>query len=71
MKQKKVNKTAYLTKRKLVNASKRATSNASKQAISKVGYIVIATSGWIVKKYADGTIERIKPLPKSKEMILD
>ena len=53
---------AYLTKRILVSAAKRGFKQAAKEAMQLMGYVVIAKDGWVVKKYADGTIEKISPI---------
>jgi len=52
----------YLTKRLLVSAAKRAGRIAAKETMEIMGYNVIAQNGWVVKKYADGTIEKIEPI---------
>ena len=51
--------TPYLTKRLLVSAAKRGIRKAAKESMEIMGYVVIAKRGWVVKKYADGTIEKL------------
>jgi hypothetical protein len=69
----KKDKTAYLTKRILVSVARKAFTKAAKESMEVMGYIVIAQDGWVVKKYADGRIEKLEPIPPSDvtELILD
>jgi len=53
---------AYLTKRILISAAKRGVVIAAKETMDIMGYTVIAKDGWVIKKYADGTIEKIAPI---------
>jgi len=66
-------KTAYLTKRILVAASKKEGVKAANEAMNIMGYIVTSEKGWVVKKYADGTVEKVKEIASTEnlELILD
>jgi hypothetical protein len=55
----------YLTKRIVVSASKKAISKASKETVRVMGHNVIAKDGWIVKKYADGSFEKLQKIEGS------
>lgn len=52
----------YLTKRLLVSAARRGIREAAEETMKIMGYIVIAKDGWVVKKYADGSIEKLSPI---------
>lgn len=56
----------YLTKRILIQAAKKAFSEAAKQTMKVMGYNVIIQGDWVVKKFQDGTIEKISKLEKIK-----
>ena len=55
-------KEPYLTKRILISAARQGFKKAAEEAMELMGYIVIAKDGWVVKKYTDGTIEKIAPI---------
>ena len=57
----------YLTKRRLASAARRGIRIAAANTMSVMGYTVVAHEGWVVKKYSDGTIEKISPLAKQEE----
>jgi len=57
----------YLTKRRLVSAARTGIRNAAANTMDVMGYTVVAQDGWVVKKYADGTIEKLEPLAKQEE----
>ena len=62
----------YLTKRILISAARRGFKKAAEEAMAIMGYVVIAKDGWVVKKYADGTIEKMTPLENEDyPLILD
>jgi len=42
-----------------------ATARAADEAMKIMGYNVIALNGWVVKLFPDGSIEKIKEIPKS------
>jgi hypothetical protein len=52
----------YLTKRILVSAAKTGVKKAAKETMKVMGYTIIAKDGWVIKKYADGTIEKVSKL---------
>jgi len=52
----------YLTKRAVVRATKKGMKKASQETMDIMGYNVIALDGWVVKKYKDGSIERIEEI---------
>jgi hypothetical protein len=52
----------YLTKRIVVRAARRGIKEASKETMNAMGYNVIAKDGWVVKKFQDGSIEKINPI---------
>ncbi len=67
-------KDPYLTKRILISAAKRGFKEAAEEAMQLMGYTVIAQNGWVVKKYANGTIEkisRIEPVNSRNAISLD
>ena len=53
----------YITKRIVKRVAKSAFTKAAKESMAIMGYNVIAHEGWIVKKYADGKIEKLNPIP--------
>ena len=55
----------YLTKRVVVRATKKGMKKASQETMDTMGYNVIALDGWVVKKYKDGTVERIEEIQTS------
>jgi ribosomal protein L27 len=56
---------AYLTKNLLIRLTSRAFQEASHEAMKVMGYIVVEHEGWIVRKFKDGSIEKIQKLEKS------
>ena len=64
----------YLTKRILKSAAKSGIKKAAKKTMQVMGYTVIAKRGWVVKKYANGTVERvskINPVNRAQRIALD
>ena len=57
----------YLTKRRLASAARSGIRVAAAKTMEVMGYTVVAHEGWVVKKYADGTIEKIIPLANQEE----
>jgi hypothetical protein len=55
---------AYLTKRLLARAARAGIRKAAKKAMDIMGYTVVVDGDWVVKKFADGTIEKLKQLPQ-------
>ena len=53
---------AYLTKRTVVTKAKTAGRVAARKAMVTMGFVITAKSGWIIKKYADGSIEKISKI---------
>lgn len=49
----------YLTKRTVIRKAQTAGKKAALQAMSTMGYVVTTNRGWVVKKYADGSIQKI------------
>ena len=65
-------KKPYLTKRILLSAAKSAGKKAELNAMLVMGHIVTVQDGWVIKKFRDGTIERIKALePLNTKLALD
>lgn len=60
------NNPAYLTKRRLVSAARSGIKQAAEETMKLVGYNVVAKDGWVVKLFADGSIEKISPIPVAK-----
>ncbi len=60
-----IEKPVYLTKRLLVKLSTKAFRKAATEAMEVMGYVVIEEDGWIIKKFKDGTIEKIHELERS------
>ena len=58
--------TAYLTTRALERALSKATRNLTEEAMELMGYIVITEDGWVVKKFKDGSVEKIEKIKKVK-----
>ncbi|KQS30759.1 hypothetical protein [Dyadobacter sp. Leaf189] len=52
----------YLTKRLLISRAQSAGRAAAKEAMQIMGYVVTVTDGWVVKRFADGSVEKIKEL---------
>ncbi|HEV2480598.1 MAG TPA: hypothetical protein VGS79_13070 [Puia sp.] len=55
---------AYLTKRILVSAARSGVRDAAKETMATMGYVIIAEDGWVIRKFADGTREKIEPIPQ-------
>jgi len=67
------NKQPYLTKRILVSAARAGIKKAAEETMEIMGFVVIVKDGWVVKKYRDGTIEkleRLEPLENTR-LVLD
>ncbi|MCF2506850.1 hypothetical protein L0663_25900 [Dyadobacter sp. CY107] len=54
-----------LTIAELREALRKGASNLP-NAMEVMGYVVTAEQGWIVKKYKDGTVERMEKIGSSK-----
>lgn len=66
--------TAYLTKRSLKKLSSEAFQEASENAMEVAGYVLRAEQGWLVREDADGSVRKLKKLPRkvdASEIILD
>ena len=50
---------SYLTKRRLISAAKKGFRIASEETMKIMGCNVVVMDGWVVKKYADGSIEKL------------
>lgn len=59
-------KSPYLTKRKLASAARSGIRKAALDTMRVMGYIVVAEQDWIVKKYADGTVQKLEPIVKDE-----
>jgi hypothetical protein len=62
------NKT-YLTKRRLASAARAGIRIAAAKTMKVMGYTVVAQDGWVVKKYPDGSVEKIKQLVSQKKNV--
>jgi hypothetical protein len=73
MAKKRSNKEPYLTKRILVSAARAGGREAAKNAMDIMGYVVVVKNGWIVRKYPDGTIEKLERLESTEntKLVLD
>jgi len=63
-------KRAYLTKRILISAATSGIRDAAKETMATMGYVVIAEDGWVIRKFADGTREKIEPIPQPHNLNL-
>lgn len=64
----------YISTRLVINKSRSAFQEGSKRAMEANGYVIIANEGWLIKKFADGTIEKLEQLDNSfttQNLILD
>lgn len=59
-------KDVYLTKRILVSAATSGVKKAAKETMDLMGHVIGAQNGWIVKKFPDGTIEKISKIQPFK-----
>jgi hypothetical protein len=59
-------KTSYLTKRRLLRAAQSGIQQAAIETMNVMGYTVVVNRGWVVKKFADGTIEKLERVAKKK-----
>jgi hypothetical protein len=57
---------SYLTKRRLVTAARAGIQKAAVDTMKVMGYTIVAYKGWVVKKFADGTIQKLEPLVKEE-----
>jgi hypothetical protein len=73
MSRRKTNRRPYLTKRILIRAARSGIRKAEKETLAVMGFNVIASNGWIVKKYVDGTVEKIARLEpaENSSIVLD
>ena len=55
-------KKEYLTTERLRSWTNQAFDKASDEAMEVAGHVVRVEEEWIVKEFADGSIEKIKPL---------
>jgi hypothetical protein len=70
-KTKSTRKTAYLTKRILVQAAHAGGKLAAKNALKTMGYSIVAENGWVVKKDAEGKIiETLHAIPAENGTIV-
>lgn len=53
---------AYLTKRTVVAKAQTAGKKAAQKAMATMGYVVTTNKGWVVKKYENGSFERISKI---------
>ena len=53
---------AYLTKRTIISKAKIAGRLAARKAMDTMGFVITTQKGWVIKKYADGTIEKISQI---------
>jgi len=58
--------TTYLTTRAIERALSKATRHLTEEAMELMGYVVTVEDNWVVKKYKDGTVERIEEIKKVK-----
>jgi hypothetical protein len=52
----------YLDKRIVVRQAQSAGRAAVARATEEMGYSIVAERGWVIKKYADGTREKLHPI---------
>jgi hypothetical protein len=73
MKKRGSKKRAYLTKRILISAARSGIRKAAKETMEIMGFVVIVKDGWVVKKYRDGTIEKLERLESTEntKLVLD
>lgn len=67
-------KLKYISTRLVTKKSKSAFQEGAKRAMSANGYVVIAHEGWVIRKFSDGTVEKLEKLdnePQHLKMILD
>jgi hypothetical protein len=64
---------AYLTERVLKSVARKAFREAHESAMETAGSVVMVKDGWLVRSYKDGTVEKLKKLPKlpARELTLD
>jgi hypothetical protein len=68
-KQRTINRRAYLTKRRTESAARRGLREAAENTMQIMGYAIEAHDGWVVRKFPDGTIEKIKPIATRKKIV--
>jgi len=61
-------RTPYLTKRLLISSAKSGVRKASEDTMHVMGYLIVVQDGWVVKKFPDGTIERIEPIAPAENI---
>jgi hypothetical protein len=66
-------KLKYISTRLVSHKSKSAFQEGARRAMNANGYVVIVNDGWVVKKFSDGTIEKIEQLSDTHNLkvILD
>lgn len=64
----------YITSRLVSRKSTSAFRKRAKMAMDANGYVIIVEEGWLIKKYSDGSIERLEELDidnQNQSLILD
>lgn len=59
-------KSVFLTKRKLISVTKSGIQQAASDTMKVMGYTVVVDKGWVVKKFPDGTTEKLEKIAKEK-----
>ena len=62
---------SYLTKEVLNRAVNKGVKQASAKAMDTAGSVVVARGNWVVRSHKDGTVEKIKPIPKVPQAKID
>jgi len=60
-------KPEYLTKRITERAAQNGVRAAAEETMKIMGYTIIAHEGWVVKKYQDGTIEKLSKIERARK----
>ncbi len=53
---------AYLRTDRFISEAKKAGKAGAQRSMDALGYVVISLDGWVVKKYKDGTIEKLEKI---------
>lgn len=64
----------YISTRLVSRKSRSAFQEGAKRAMDAIGYVIIVENGWVVKKFLDGTIEKLEQLDTDftdQRLILD
>lgn len=64
------NRIKHIDARMVSSKSRKAFREGALRAMQLNGYVVVAENGWIIKKYKNGSIERIRQIEQAAFRVL-